>query len=68
MKKKNIVYIFAIVALFFSACEDLLDKAPPLQLDNDAVLSDYTLLTQATNAAYSPLYSANWYGILLFRT
>jgi len=62
MKKKNIVYIFAIVTLFFSACEDLLDKAPPLQLDNNAVLSDYTLLTQATNAAYSPLYSANWYG------
>ncbi len=62
MKKKNIIYIVAIVALFFSACEDLLDKAPPLQLDNNAVLSNYKLLTQATNAAYSPLYSANWYG------
>ena len=62
MKKKNIIYIFAIVALFFSACENLLDKTPPLQLDNETVLTDFTLLTQATNAAYSPLYSANWYG------
>jgi len=62
MKKKIIIYIFTIVALFFSACEELLDKAPPTQLDNEKVLKDYKLLTQATNAAYSPLYSANWYG------
>ena len=62
MKKKNILFIFAITALFFTACEDMLDKTPPLQIDNAQVLNDYKLLTQATNAAYSPLYSANWYG------
>ncbi|HUS86343.1 MAG TPA: RagB/SusD family nutrient uptake outer membrane protein [Bacteroidales bacterium] len=60
--KKNIIYFFIVAAILFAACEKILEKSPPLQLDNEQVLTDYNLLLQATNAAYSPLYSANWYG------
>ena len=62
MKKKNIISVFALALLMFVGCEDILEKAPPLQLDNQQVLTDYKLLVQALNAGYSPLYSANWYG------
>lgn len=62
MKKKNILSVFALTLLLFVGCEDILEKTPPLQLDNEQVLSDYKLLMQALNAGYSPLYSANWYG------
>ncbi|TFH38852.1 MAG: hypothetical protein E4G95_02615, partial [Bacteroidia bacterium] len=62
MKSKNILYMLTVMAVIFAGCEDLLEKTPPLQLDNGKVLSSYELILQATNAAYSPLYSANYYG------
>lgn len=54
--------MLTVMAVIFAGCEDLLEKTPPLQLDNGKVLSSYELILQATNAAYSPLYSANYYG------
>ncbi len=60
--KKNIIYFLTFALLLLAGCESILDKRPPLQLDNEKVLSTYKLIVQATNAAYSPLYSANWYG------
>lgn len=63
MKNRTIIYFIATVMMIFAvSCEDLLDKKPPLQLDNDQVLGTYELILQATNAAYSPLYSAAYYG------
>jgi len=62
MKRINIIFALAALFAVFTSCDSLLDQQPPLQMDNDKVLSTYTGLEQATNAAYSPLYSANWYG------
>jgi len=49
-------------AIIFAGCENILEKTPPLQLDNGKVLSNYELILQATNAAYSPLYTSGYYG------
>lgn len=61
-RNKILLYTLLALGLLVSSCEDIIDKKPPLELDNGKVLSTYDGLVQATNAAYSTLYDNNWYG------
>ena len=63
MKHLKYSILLVVLVVLGNACsEDFIDKQPPLQLANEKVLSTYTGLVQATNAAYAPLYDERWYG------
>lgn len=53
---------FVILALMLGSCEDFLTKTPPLETTIQGALNTFEGLVSATNAAYAPLYSSNWYG------
>lgn len=63
MKSRHIfLIIIPVLAALLSSCEDYLVRTPPLESSNESALSTYDGLAAATNAAYAPLYSSNWYG------
>lgn len=63
MNNKAFKYIgIALIALLTISCEDFLTQEPPLQTTNELALSSFEGLVAATYGAYTPLYSANWYG------
>jgi hypothetical protein len=60
---KKIIYIIILtIATGLVACDGFLDQEPVLRQSNELTFSDYDGLNSATAGAYSPLYSANWYG------
>ena len=58
---KRIITILAF-ALLFVSCKDFLNQAPQTSQSDVLTMSEYTGLNKATVGAYSPLFSANWYG------
>ena len=64
MNKKIYILIGLAVVLMLSAtsCEDFLYQQPRLAQTTELTLSTYEGLQAATLGAYSPLYSASWYG------
>ncbi len=63
MKPKNILFTgLTTLALMLGSCEDFLTKTPPFETTTEEALNTFDGLVSATNAAYAPLYSSNWYG------
>ncbi|MCF8226669.1 MAG: RagB/SusD family nutrient uptake outer membrane protein [Bacteroidales bacterium] len=63
MKTRNIIFLGLLaMVLSFTSCEDFLLQEPRLSQTNELTLSTYDGLQKATLGAYTPLYSANWYG------
>jgi len=60
-KYTNIITL-AAAALLFTACNGFLEDPPKLSQSTEITLSSYDGLNKATQAAYGPLYSSNWYG------
>ena len=63
MRKKILKYSgFMLLLILTYSCEDFLDKSPALESTNEIALSTFEGLEAATNGAYSPLYSSDYYG------
>ncbi|MBN1415873.1 MAG: RagB/SusD family nutrient uptake outer membrane protein [Bacteroidales bacterium] len=63
MKSTKVLYTgFAILTAMLGSCEDFLTRTPPLETTIQDALNTYEGLVSATNAAYAPLYSSEWYG------
>jgi starch-binding outer membrane protein, SusD/RagB family len=63
MKPTKILYTGLIfLTVMLGACEDFLKRTPPLETTTEDVLNTFDGLAAATNAAYAPLYSSQWYG------
>lgn len=61
-KQKTIIVGILALLVFLTACEDFLYQEPRLSQTNELTLATYDGLQAATMGAYTPLYSANWYG------
>lgn len=59
---KNITIIGLLFMVAFTSCEDFLYQEPRLSQTNELTLSNFDGLEKSVAAAYSPLYSVNWYG------
>jgi len=59
-KNTSIIGLLFLVA--FTSCENFLLQEPRLSQTNELTLSNFVGLDKSVAAAYSPLYSLNWYG------
>ena len=59
---KYISIIGILLLVVFTACEDFLYQEPKLAQTNELTLSTFDGIDKSVAGAYSPLYSANWYG------
>lgn len=59
---KKILIILIVLSAGLVSCSDFLIQEPVMTQSNELTLSDYDGLNSATQGAYSPLQSANWYG------
>ena len=59
---KNISIIGLLFLVAFTSCENFLLQEPRLSQTNELTLSNFDGLEKSVAAAYSPLYSASWYG------
>lgn len=63
MKRFKIISIIGLLFMVaFTSCEDFLYQEPRLSQTNELTLSNFDGLEKSVAAAYSPLYSVNWYG------
>ena len=58
----NISIIGLLFLVAFTSCENFLLQEPRLSQTNELTLSNFDGLEKSVAAAYSPLYSVNWYG------